>query len=122
MLRLALIAGDLVIFTAQSIVNYRMRMRECKWADKNHLQRFFTIENMYLFAHIPYSIWVAMLKMLFDLLNMMGGSYGTFFMTLLCIGVTTRFRQIAERLRLMREGVGGFVMWYFICAQIHAEF
>lgn len=40
-----------------------MRMRECKWADKNHLQRFFTIENVYLFMHIPYSIWIAMLKM-----------------------------------------------------------
>lgn len=42
---------------------------------------------------------------MFDVVNMMGGSYGNMFVMLVSIGLSTRFRQIAERLRIMPEGV-----------------
>lgn len=42
---------------------------------------------------------------MFDVVNMMGGSYGNMFIMLVSIGLSTRFRQIAERLRIMPAGV-----------------
>lgn len=56
------LTGDSIISTTQSIVNYRVRVAHCQWSDTNHLQRYFTIGNMYIFKHIRYSHGLAIVK------------------------------------------------------------
>lgn len=64
------LTGDSVISTTQSIVNYRVRVAHCHWPDSNHLQRYFTMENMFIFKHIRYSLTLAIVKTVSECLTL----------------------------------------------------
>lgn len=53
---------DYIFFSVQTVYNYSMKNKDCRWSDENHFGRFFEMENRYIFDKIPFSVPVAIVK------------------------------------------------------------
>lgn len=53
---------DYLFFSVQTVFNYSLKKEACQWGDEDHLARFFTMENRYIFELIPFNLPMAIMK------------------------------------------------------------
>lgn len=55
-------AVDYFIYSLQTMYSYTLKVQQCGWSDAKHVQRYFTLENLFIFDTVPFSVPLAITK------------------------------------------------------------